>query len=159
MKRNEENCREMHRNSEKCKEIQRNAEKFSEMQRHVEKCRELQKVMSCFRNKSSRKNNPMNKGRMISFCKSRQNADIPFDFFNDDPNRVYCIKRLGNILLRHLLRVLSSSRPYQALTRKLNKQNYKDDKTFTFIWTISPQLISAENWYFGKPANPQLTSD
>ena len=55
VQRNEENCREMHRNSEKCKEIQRNAEKFSEMQRHVEKCRELQKVMSCFRNKSSRK--------------------------------------------------------------------------------------------------------
>ena len=71
--------------------------------------RRIAKSLSCFRNKSSRKNNPMNKGRMISFCKSRQNADIPFDFFNDDPNRVYCIKRLGNILLRHLLRILSSS--------------------------------------------------
>ena len=57
---------------------------FSLLECMAETCREMQRIaksLSCFRNKSSRKNNPMNKGRMISFCKSRQNADIPFDFF------------------------------------------------------------------------------
>ena len=59
-----------------------------------------------------------------------------------------------------IVRVLSSSRPYQALIfqTKANKQIQISDKTFTFIWVISSPPTRLKTGTWGSPANPQLTS-
>ena len=44
---------------------------------------------------------------------------------------IYCNQRLSNIYSHVYLRVLSPTRPYQALTLFANKRK-KDFKTFTF---------------------------
>ena len=54
------------------------------------------------------------------------------------PIGLYCFQRFQNIYSDIYLRVLSSTRPYQALTIKdKNKQNGLSDKTFTFLQRIS----------------------
>ena len=54
------------------------------------------------------------------------------------PIGLYCFQRFQNIYSDIYLRVLSSTRPYQALTIKdKNKQNDLSDKTFTFLQRIS----------------------
>ena len=71
---------------------------------------------------------------------------------SDDPNCLYCIKRLWNILLKHLLRVLSSSRPYQAqnkwkrhkLGNKITNCMQRSSKVFLFVTC----LYSSNACYF-----------
>ena len=59
-------------------------------------------------------------------------------FFLMIPIGLFCFQRLQNIYSDIYSRVLSSTRPYQALTIKdKNKQNDLSDKTFTFLQRIS----------------------
>ena len=64
------------------------------------------------------------------------------------------------ILFRHLLRVLSCSTPFQALTPKSQKEQNKDDTnqdTFTFIQFVSSRSTrSAKNW--SRQAQPLPSS-
>ena len=73
------------------------------------------------------------------------------------PTGFYCIQRLRNIFsdiyckyFRH--KTVSS-------TEENNKKNWQRRQNFHFHLNFRLPFNSAENWFLGKPANPQRTSD
>ena len=71
-----------------------------------------------------------------------------------NPKGLNCFSEAKNIFSNIYSRVLSSTRPYQALTLIKNKQNDFSDKTFTFLQIYLLPFNSAKNWFIGTAGLP-----